>query len=512
MDLRKIENRIRVLMDIKTPENVDRKDKSFEATEIYNGRLRQYVIEYLETLFSPSTVKEMPIQTGTNLSRRCVSERASIYKDACVRNYTNMSEEQEAVMNSIYADMKADFFLGKANEFYALQNQVLVQCVPVDGKFTLRVLKVHQFDCVPMPGNPTEPLAIIISSYDKSNRVDSREDNTPTGKGAYSRPNKTNITDQIDQSISDADDEGPNTFEVWTREYTDPDSGEVIPGLNFIMTKKAEIISDDPLSPIPFLPFVNISSYQDFTFWVSDHNSITEFTKQYSALMTEIAQGHRLQSFSQPTITGHKDLLPTNLETGPNTILFLPSDPDLGSVEYSYESPSGNIEHGISLAETLLAQFLSCQGVDPKVVSGESGSRFSSGIERLLSLIERFDATRADFSLFNESENKLFHIIHHWHNALQGTDTLDEKYQMPRLDDSVDISVTFSRPEGAQTLLDKVDMHSRLIEQGLGSRVTAIMDIYSMNREAAQEYIEKIDNDEQKQFMPAIEDKREESE
>ena len=36
MDLRIPENRVLVLKDIKTPENKDRKDKSFEATEIYN--------------------------------------------------------------------------------------------------------------------------------------------------------------------------------------------------------------------------------------------------------------------------------------------------------------------------------------------------------------------------------------------------------------------------------------------------------------------------------------------
>ena len=65
MDLRIPENRVRVLQDIKTPENKDRKDKSFEATEIYNGRLRQYVVEYLESQHSASSVKEMPIANPT---------------------------------------------------------------------------------------------------------------------------------------------------------------------------------------------------------------------------------------------------------------------------------------------------------------------------------------------------------------------------------------------------------------------------------------------------------------
>lgn len=499
MDLRIPENRVRVLMDIKTPENKDRKDKSFEATEIYNGRLRQYVIETLETMHSSSSVKEMPIQSGTNLARRIVSERASIYKESPVRHFQNVSDEQEATLNDIYNDMKADYMLSKSNEFYALQNQCLLQCVPLDGKFKLRVLKLHHFDVVPMPNNPEEMMAVIISSYDKSNVVNTREDNTATGAGSYSRPNKSAHSDRVDQSIADPDDKGPETFEVWTREYID-EKGELVPALNFVMDKKGNILNDDVLSPIPFLPFIDISAYKDYQFFCSDHNSITEFTKEFNALMSEIAQGHRMQSFSQPVLTGPKDLLPKSLEVGPNTILMLPSDPDLGNVEFNFASPGGSVAHGIELAEQLLAQFLSCQGIDPKVVSSESGARYSSGIERLLSMIERFDATRVDFNLFQEVENKLFHIIHFWHNALQGTDVLDDKYKMPQLADNADMSVTFARPEGAQTMLDKVAMHEKLIGQGLGSRVTAIMDLYDMDRSEAEEYIAKVDADEQGQF------------
>lgn len=499
MDLRIPENRAILLSDIKTPENKDRKDKSFEATEIYNGRLRQYTIEHLETMHSTSSVKEMPIQT-VNVAKRIVQEKSAIYKESPTRHFQNVSEEQEAVLSSIYKDMKADYMLGKANDFYALQNQCLVQCVPMDGRFKLRILKLHQFDVLSMPGMPEEAMAIIISSYDKSNVVNTRESHSATGAGSYSRPNKSSYSDKVDQSIADPDDKGPETFEVWTREYID-EKGEVVPALNFIMDKKGNVLSADPLSPVPFLPFIDTSQYKDFQYWCSDHNTLTEFSKSYSAIYTEICQGHRMQAFSQPILSGPKELLPSSLEVGPNTILMLPSDPDLGSVSFSFASPSGSVTHGIELAEQLLAQFLSCQGIDPKIVSSDAGNRYSSGIERLLSMIERFDATKADFSLFQEVENKLFHIIHYWHNALQGTDVLDDKYKMPQLSEDADLVVTFARPEGAQTMLDKVGMHEKLIEQGLGSRVTAIMDMYGMDRSEAEEYISKIDEDATGEFV-----------
>ena len=494
MDLRIPDNRKQILSEIKTPENRDRKDASFVATEVYNGRLRQYVVEYLETLFSVSTVREMPVQSGTNLAKRIVSERASIYKEPPQRNFVNMSEDQEAVVNKMYSDMKADFLLSKANEFFALQNQCLLQCYPSDGKLKLRVLKLHHFDVITMPDNPEEMLGVIISSYDKKYKRESRDDTNPIAASAISRPHKMEISNQVDESIGDPDDKGPSTFEIWTRSYVE-ENGEVVPALNFVMNNKGEVLSDDMLSPLDVLPFVDICSTKDYQFFAPDHNAVINFTVEFNALMSEIAQGHRMQSYSQPFIKGPKELLPKSLEVGPNTILNLPSDPDLGDVEFGFAVPGGSVAHGIELAEQLLAQFLSCQGIDPKIVSSDSGQRFSSGIERLLSMIERFDATRADFALFHEVEHKLFHIIHFWHNALQGTGLLNDRYEMPRLADDVDITTTFPRPEGAQTMLDKVAMHEKLIEQGLGSRVTAIMDMMDMTREEAEEYIMKIDQD-----------------
>lgn len=499
MDLRKLENRAILLKEIETPENKDRKDRSFRATEIFNGRLRQYVVEYLESLFSKETVQNMPIQSGANLSKKIVTEKASIYKESPLRSFSNVSDEQEAVLNKIYNDMKADYTLSKANQFYCLQNQCLIQCYPVDGKLKLRVLQLHHFDCIPMKDDPTEMMAIVISSYDKQHKVNTKDSVSPLGPSGISRPQRNDISDQIDQRIADPDDKGPETFEVWTRQYVD-DNGETIPSLNFIMNKEGEILSDDPLSPVSFLPFIDVSAYKDYAFFASEQDAVTDFCIEYNSLVSELAQGHRMQSYSQPFLKGPAELLPKQIQGGPNTTLILPSDPDLGEVSFGYAVPGGSVAHGIELAEQLLAQFLSCQGVDPKAVSQDSANRYASGIERLLASIERFDATRVDFSLFTEVEDKLFHMIHFWHNALQGTDVLSDKYKMPQLSDDVDMAVTFARPEGAQTMLDKVEMHSKLIDQGLGSRVTACMDIYDMTREQAEEYVSKIDDDEASGF------------
>ena len=497
MDLRNPLNRVVVLDEIDNPENKARKDDSYRATQIYNGRLRQYVKEHLETLFSSKSVNKMPIQSGTNLARRIVQEKASVYKDSPVRHFRNVSPEQEETLQNIYHDMKADFLLSQANAFYALQNQCLLQVYPKQGKFNLRVLKLHQVDVLPMHDNPEEMLGVIISPHDNSFKR-----NDYTKNSGVATPYRSGVSDGVDQNIADDDDSTDQIYEVWTREYYNEETEEMVPALNFIMTDRGEILSEDILSPIPMLPFVDVSGYKDYQFWADETNALVDFSVQYNAVMTEIAQILRTQGFSQAVLTGPKSVISkNNFEIGPNTVLKIPSDLDEGAASFSFQTPGGSVQHAIEFAETLLAQFLSCNGVDPKVVSSESGQRYSSGIERLLSQIERFDASKQDYSLFEEVEYKLFHIIHYFYNSLVDTDALDDRYRMPSLADDVDISVTFTKPEGAQTLIDKVSTQEKLMAAGLASRVTAVMDIYNMDRAEAEEFIAKLDADD-KLMMP----------
>ena len=151
MDLRNVDNRLNIIAEIKNPENLDRKDLSFKATEVFNGRIKQYVYEYLLTQFSKDTVKEAPVQSGANLARRITKEKASIFNEPPTRHISNVEEEQEKVLQSIYKDMGADHLMAKANEFYCLQNQCMLQIYPSGGKLRMRVLKLHHFDVIPDP-------------------------------------------------------------------------------------------------------------------------------------------------------------------------------------------------------------------------------------------------------------------------------------------------------------------------------------------------------------------------
>ena len=90
-----------------------------------------------------------------------------------------------------------------------------------------------------------------------------------------------------------------------------------------------------------------------------------------------------------------------------------------------------------------------------------------------------------------------------WLEALKDTGELDDKYKMPSLPMDVAFSVAFKKPEGAQTQTEKLQFQERLIEMGLSSRTTAVMELFNMPREEAEEYLAKVDEDEAKGFVLA---------
>ena len=502
MDLRKEDARLGIISEIKNPENLDRKDLSFKATEVFNGRIRQYVYEYLKTQFSANTCSEAPIQSGANLARRITKEKASIYNEPPVRHISGVEEEQEKVLQSIYKDMGADHLMAKANEFYCLQNQCMIQVYPAGGKLRMRVLKLHHFDVIPDPMNPEEMIGVIINSYDKSNKRRSYTSDSPMGSYGLQRPSRRDQSDGIDQDIADDDDKlRAERYEVWIKEYYNED-GELVPALNFVMNGKGEVLSEDPLSPIKGLPFIDVCATKDYQFYASEHNAMVDFSIEYNALMTEIAMNHRMQSWSQAWMKGPKDLLPNTVEVGPTKVIMLPSD-DEGATDFGFATPGNGSSDGLAYAETLLAQFLSTHGIDPQIISSESGQKYNSGIERLLAMIEKFESSKSDFQLFERVERELFKVISMWVEALKDTGELDDKYKMASLPLDAAFSVAFNKPEGAQTQTEKLQFQERLIEMGLSSRVTATMELFNMPREEAEEYLAKVDEDEVKAFALA---------
>lgn len=475
-----------IIDDINSEENKQRKAESLKQYEIMNDRMHPYVVDYLKQQFSHKTVSEMPVISSINLPKRIVAQEASIYKAEPSRTFSTENEKELEQLNLIYDEMAFDAKMLKANQVYKLQNQACLMIIPKNGKLTARVIYAHQYDVVPMENDPEKAAAYIISTFDKSLYL--QEDNSAGNPTGYKPSTYKNNSDQVNQKTADQDDwkRDSEKYIVWT------------PELHFVMDGSGKIIGEEinsPLAEFGIMPFVDIACDKDFEFFVRSGQGLTDFGVQYCGALSDLGNIVKLQSYSQAWMSGSKDLIPQNIVVGPNSILKLPVDPnDKVETKFGFASPNSDLAGAANYVEIILSNFLSSRGIDPKVVTGKGDvSKYSSGMERFLALIEKFEASKADFSLFKNVETEAFDLIVSWINTLIGTDQLDEEYQISKISEDTKMFIKYAEPAMLQSRQEKVDAIQKEMEAGLLSRVEGIMELRQVDKESAIAIAKEID-------------------
>ena len=103
-----LESRKKIIAEIKSEENKDRKAKSLQEYEIYNGNINQYVEAYLTQQLSAKTVKKMPIISSIDICKRIVDQEASVYKSEPKREYVDTDDNDKEAVELAYEDAMAD--------------------------------------------------------------------------------------------------------------------------------------------------------------------------------------------------------------------------------------------------------------------------------------------------------------------------------------------------------------------------------------------------------------------
>lgn len=457
-----------LISDIKSQENIDRKNKCLKDYEIYNDNAKKYVYQELVKQLSSQTACQMPVISNLNVAKAVVNKEATIYTEEPEREYDNITEKDKEVLESIYADCAFDSALSKANKYYKLRNQTFIQVVPKYGKIKLRVVHGQNIDVVPEESDPEQAFAYIISSFDKA---------------MY----QASMSDGVNQKIADADDYKAlaERYQVFTKEIT------------FIMNGNGDILGEGILpNPIEDLPFVDVSKDKDFEFYVRIGQALTDFTVDYNVAWSDLMFISRMQGYSVGVLSGDPNLKPESMTIGPNRLLFLPknpSNPD-SSLELDFKSPTPNLDSSLKIIDSLVASFLSTRGIDPKSISvSNSGNSYSSALEKLLSMIDQFKATKDDFDLFKSVEYKLHRIVCKYLSLLTGTNLLDPKYNVSQSIVNSELYVKFKEPQMVETTSEKLDNSQKKIDLGISDRVAVLADINGVSIDMAQKEIEEID-------------------
>lgn len=502
MDITQIGDRTKLVRLIESEDNKVRKKESLKQSEVFNDRLYQYVVEELERHFSPETVQEMPIVSFINFPRRIVKSQSSIYKDEPTREFFDVSDRQKEVLGMVYDDMEVDSRMRKANEFYTLQEQTHVMIIPSNGKLCMRNLMQHQVDAIPNFKDPEIADAYIISSFDKELYLDYERQRAATGVSGRSMSGGTG-TDGVNTEIADKEDykKAAMRFTYWDKQYNFIFNGHgLILDPKTLKPYQSEIDITEIESPIPgILPIVDIANNKDFEYFVRSGNTLIDFGVQYNSAFSDVWHISRMQGYSVGVLKGPDEMMPDKMKLGPNYLLRLKTSNREGStvrsdeVDFSFVSPSPDIQSSLNLLETMLTNFISSRGVDPKEVAQQGGASFNSALERLLAMIERFEASKDDIKLFRTKEMQIFEVVKAWLNAETGE--LDPKYSIPTLPESASMSIQFSKPEMVMTKKEKLDYWVARVENGTASIIDLLMNVEGLERDQAIELKERINGE-----------------
>lgn len=503
MDLISEQFRRKILTEIKSDENIQRKVVSYKKHNMQNDNFHQYVVEFLESKYDPETVKEMTVFSNINLQKRISKSEASIYKHGVDRDVFIGNEESEEFVK-VFDDMNLTQKMRKVNECYKYQDQCALQIIPKDGKLCPRVLLPHHYDVIPDPVNPENAVAYIISNFDNTDRDKIRREDDKTG---FSQGDK--YRDGVNQKIGDWDDPQlkEERYYFWSKDFN-----YVMNGKGEILDKETEsevlteVAESDPniMSPLfeyQIMPFVDISTAKDFEYWVRSGDALYYATIIYNVIFSNEFKVVELQGQAQAYYKGDAEHMPENLRVGPDKLIFIPVNPNNPvDSEFGFANPGSDLNGIKDFRESWLSSFLSSRGLDVSIINGNSTAKTaSSGVERMLQMIEKFEASLDDFALFKHIEQKAFKIIYHWIQSLAGDRVngelvLDEAYQMQLPDiSSVNFQVEFQKPEMIKTDMEVLDVLSKEIEMGISSKVHALMEYRGMSFEEAQKRVQEID-------------------
>lgn len=470
--------------------------------EIYKSRQSPFVYEKIKREMGSEAAKGRTI-TSINLTKKIVNEQAKIYLREPEREFSDLNDQQRELIESIYEESSVDIKMKKLNRIFKLNDQAALQIVPKEGRLEFRPLYPHHYDVVPKVSDPEKADAYIISSFNKKLLM---MDLTNNGNSSNILNNNSYYADSVNQKIGDPDDySGNQLFYWWTEQY------------NFITNKRGEYVDKDGnvlsqvtekdiLNPIGALPFIDVAMDKDFEFFVRSGSTTTDFSLDLATLLSDTAEVSRLQGFAFGVMASKEE--PKDLKVGPRNYLWLKLDPNDGEgakPSFNFTSPNPDLGSSLQLISNYLSMYLSSIGQSSSIVATGDTQKFTSGVDRFLYNLDKFEQSQDDVDLFSMVERKAYEIIKLWNNVYYNT--TDNGF-IPELSgvlipEDSDLSIKFKGPEMVLGEGEKLDVISKKKELGLISRVEAVMEDRNIDRDRALEIIQEIDNEDMNQSLYA---------
>ena len=495
------EFRKHVLKEIRSAENVARKNEHLKRYEIYKDQTVKYVAEgLLKEGLLPETVQQM-VQRAGNISfcRKIVNKLARAYSGGAARTATPSSAQGGC--DDLTRLLRFDSKMKKADRYRELQRNTMLyvghevnsqQSAGGELKYDLKlaVLAPWQYDVIEDQYDREEAKVIIISQFtDQVVPAAASEQKAGVHGG---RSSVTPITNKKDDTIADApQDAGPQNEYVWwstNYHFTTNEKGEII----HVGSKTPE----NNANPIGMLPFANNADEQDGQFWARGGSDLIDGSILLNKQITDMNYIAYLQGFGQPVITG-KNVTRDRFRFGVNNAIVLDYDPskDEPKPEIDIITASPPLDSWMKMIEQAVALLLTTNNLSPSNVSGRlDATTFPSGIAMLVEQSEATDDISDKQADYKDIERTLWEATKRWQNLLYKSGGLSVDFaKVGALPDQFEVTVKFNESKPVVTEAEKLANLEKRKELGLNTTVELLqLDNPDLTEEEAEQKMAMI--------------------
>lgn len=460
MDLLNRRDITRIIQDIETQQNRERRENEIKAFEIYSGKLNYHVEQRLKELY-PQTYKSFSI-ADLNLARKITDKRANAYKTSPIRTLDNDAETE------LYSDMLKSMGMSQIWQQYDVYyNLHRYSCIWFNYIFTdegprliPRPLYPGQFTRVV---NDIGETKVFVVNFPTSELFDFQGD----GQDAF-----------IQDSITDNE---TKRYAMWTEDQhvvvTVKEVGEKFDVMYEDIPGNAEMVNELGMIPAVFtqdgdnaaLPILNPITDQTI-----------EFNQQYSVMLT----GASVQTFGHLVLSHPEDQpVPGEIYNSLFTYSKLPQRSAGPETRLDYLAPNPALDAQLKVIMNYGHQIITEHLGESQNLEGSND--FASGLDRLIAMSDLTNIIESNRELYAKAENDFYQLVKRFYEVTNSfTFRSDE------------LSVQYPKAKPIQSESEILANIEKKLDLGLIEKHEALLMLNpNMSEDAAREKIEKINTE-----------------
>ena len=411
-------------------ESLARKDEHKKRREVYNDRVKDYVLRMLRAEMGVDTATEMQHRApNINITRKVVDKKARVYKDRPFRKPEEESNKEN--LDATVDAISLDSLMKRVNAGVELHFNIFLQLLPfqdrISGKWGIapNVLDPSRYDVIEDQSNPGLPMCVITSYY--------RDDN-----GFVSDYRRADGEESKTAEPSEAKGKEMTQYFVW---WTD--------SYHFTTDEKGAVVnaSDDKLkNPFGGIPGVFFSKRpaQD-GYWIEGGDGLVGNALLFNLLMADMNYSAKYQSIGIGWIRGKGDLSKVNI--GPSSFVRMKYEEGDPVPEIGFSNSNPALGDNMAMLEQFLAVMLSAEGLEPGTVTGKAdAANAQSGIQEIIQRSEPTSIIEDEQQMYKDQEPEIVRLLVRL-TKKYGSLLMEKFKDTAKLPEDVDYELTFRSPQ-----------------------------------------------------------------